>query len=56
MLATRLFESLEHFESPPNLLVWFYIFKVKNKTKIFGYLQLDKALVINARCLASRCM
>ena len=35
MLATSQFESSEHFENPPNLLIWFYIFEIKNKIKTF---------------------
>jgi hypothetical protein len=32
-------EYAKHFENPPNLLIWFYIFEVKNKIKTFGYMQ-----------------
>ena len=31
MLAVSQIESSEHFENPPNLLIWFYIFEVKTK-------------------------
>jgi hypothetical protein len=35
MLATSEFESSEHFENPPNLLIWFYILKLKQNKNIW---------------------
>ncbi len=54
MLTTSEFESSEHYENPPNLLIWFYIFEIKNKIKNLATCSHRVCRLKGARCIAGR--